>query len=77
MTSEFYGPRTRENARALIEAAKTLGVDVRLIRTTAGGYMVPAEVMGLIKGVAHVEEGVIEVTRVAPPVLVFEPWGHA
>lgn len=57
MTDEFYGPRSRENARTLIEAAAVLGVDVRLVRTTTGGYLVPAEVLAFIRGTSHIEEG--------------------
>lgn len=50
MSDGFYGPRSRENARLLVDAAASLGVDKRLIRTQAGGYLVPVEVLDFING---------------------------
>lgn len=58
MADEFYGPRSRANAKALLDAAAVLGVDVRAIRTTQGGYLVPAEVLALVKGTSRIQEGV-------------------
>jgi hypothetical protein len=48
MASAFYGPRSRENARLLIDAANTLGIPVREVRTQNGGYSVPVEIVDYI-----------------------------
>lgn len=40
----FFGPRSKENARRLLALADELGVDQTLIRTTAGGYLIPDEI---------------------------------
>lgn len=45
MADGFYGPRSREHARLLLDAADKVGVDQHLIRTTTGGYLVPQEVL--------------------------------
>ena len=48
MADGFFGPRSREHARLLLDAAEKVGVDQRLIRTTNGGYLVPQEVLDFI-----------------------------
>lgn len=44
----FYGPRSRANARLLLDAAKALGIHPREVRTQMGGYLVPEEVVDYI-----------------------------
>lgn len=44
----FYGPRSRENARLLLDAANALGIHPREVRTQIGGYLVPEEVVDYI-----------------------------
>ena len=58
MADEFYGPRSRANARALLRAAESLGLDPGVVRTVLGGYKVPTEVAAIVHGVADIEEGV-------------------
>ena len=58
METKSFGPRSRANARKLIEAAIDLGYDVMVVRTTVGGYIAPADVVDLGSGVAGIEEGV-------------------
>lgn len=57
MTDTFYGPRSRENARLLLDAAAELGYDPFVIRTTRGGYTAPQDVVEAVLGVADIEEG--------------------
>lgn len=45
MADAFYGPRSRENARLLLDTAKEIGVHPREIRTQVGGYLVPEAVV--------------------------------
>jgi hypothetical protein len=59
MTDAFYGPRSRANAQALLEAARALGLDARVIRTTMSGYLVPEAVLAHLKGVLEIEEDVV------------------
>lgn len=54
--SAFYGPRSRENARLLLDAANALGVHPRDIRTQVGGYLVPEEVVDYINEGLEVSE---------------------
>lgn len=48
MADNFYGPRSRQNARLLLDAAAALGIDPTTIRTQVGGYLVPQEILDLI-----------------------------
>lgn len=41
----FVGPRSRETARKLIDAAGEVGLSAKVIKTTNGGYLVPTEVV--------------------------------
>lgn len=58
MKTGFHGPRSRENARLLIDAAKALGYPTSVVKTTRGGYNAPADVVEAALGVANIEEGV-------------------
>jgi hypothetical protein len=60
----FYGPRSRENARLLLDAAKALGVHPREIRTQVGGYIVPVKVVDHINGDTEETGEVAEATEV-------------
>lgn len=57
-----YGPRSRKNARNLIEAAKELGYATSVVRTSFAGYIAPRDVvehvMGVTEAVKDIEEGV-------------------
>jgi hypothetical protein len=55
MADEFYGPRSRANARALLKAAESLGLPPTAVRTQAGGYLVPHEVAEIVHGVADIK----------------------
>lgn len=57
MADNFFGPRSRHNARLLLDAAAALGVDPTTIRTQAGGYLVPQEILDLLAQAIPVEEG--------------------
>lgn len=59
MTDVFYGPRSRANARALLDAVKVLGLDARVVRTTLNGYFVPEEVVASLDNLSHIEEGIV------------------
>lgn len=48
MADAFYGPRSRENARLLLDTAKGLGLGPQVVRTQVGGYLVPEEVVDKI-----------------------------
>jgi len=48
MADAFYGPRSRENARLLLDTAKDLGLGPAVVRTQVGGYLVPEEVVDKI-----------------------------
>mgnify|MGYP000961470219 CR=1 FL=1 len=58
MQTRKYGPRSRNNARKLLDAARDLGYESRVVRTTAGGYVAPEDVVDLVEGIRHIEEGV-------------------
>lgn len=76
MQTRKYGPRSRNNARKLIDAALDLGYESRVVKTTVGGYVAPADVVDLVEGIRHIEEGVtypVPVTVVAAPVAIVEP----
>jgi hypothetical protein len=65
-----YGPRSRKNARALIDAAKDLGYATSVVRTSFAGYIAPRDVVERVAGVKDIEEGV---TYPEPPKPVYEP----
>lgn len=44
----FYGGRSPENARRLIEAATSLGHEPWVVATTRDGYIVPEDVLELV-----------------------------
>ena len=88
MENRKYGPRSRANARKLIDAALDLGYESRVVRTTIGGYLAPADVVDLVEGISHIEEGVTYpvpvgvvaapvVLLAAPKVIVEPPKGNA
>lgn len=54
MADAFYGPRSRENARLLLDTAEALGLGPEVVRTQAQGYKVPEEIVDAIN--AEVEE---------------------
>lgn len=58
MQTRKYGPRSRNNARKLIDAALDLGYESRVVKTTVGGYVAPADVVDLVEGIRHIEEGI-------------------
>lgn len=53
----FYGPRSRENARLLLDAAKELGYPSSVVKTTTGGYNAPEDVVEMASGADGIEEG--------------------
>lgn len=55
MADEFYGPRSRANARALLAAAESLGLHPGVVRTQAGGYLVPHEVAEIVLGLQDIK----------------------
>jgi hypothetical protein len=58
MANAFHGPRSKANAKALLDAAKILGYSSAVVRTTRTGYMAPQDVVETVLGVAHIQEGV-------------------
>lgn len=74
MADEFYGPRSRANARALLAAAESLGLHPGVVRTQAGGYLVPHEVAEIVLGLQDIkpdteyegEEQKVEETKPEP-----------
>lgn len=48
MADAFYGPRSRENARLLLDTAKDLGLGPEVVRTQVGGYLIPEAVSDAI-----------------------------
>jgi hypothetical protein len=58
MVNAFHGPRSKANAKALLDAAKALGYSSAVVRTTRTGYMAPQDVVETVLGVAHIQEGV-------------------
>lgn len=57
MDNAFYGPRSRENARLLLDAAEELGYPTSVVKTTRGGYNAPQDVVDTALGVDGIEEG--------------------
>lgn len=53
-----FGPRSRENARLLLAAARELGYPTSVVKTTRGGYDAPQDVVESVLGVENIEEGV-------------------
>jgi hypothetical protein len=58
MKTGFYGPRSRDNARLLLDTAKELGYPAAVVKTTRGGYNAPEDVVQAVLGIADIEEGV-------------------
>lgn len=58
MSDAFYGPRSRANARLLVESARTLGYPTSVVKTARAGYTVPQAVLDAALGVEHIQEGV-------------------
>jgi hypothetical protein len=58
MKPGFYGPRSRANARLLIDTATALGYPTSVVKTTRSGYTAPEDVIQAILGVSGIEEGV-------------------
>lgn len=58
MKTSFHGPRSKANARLLIEAAKALGYPTSVVKTGPGGYMAPEDVVQEALGVLQIQEGV-------------------
>lgn len=56
--TEEYGPRSRANARMLIEAATGLGHPSSVVKTTTTGYRVPRDVLEVALGVEKIQPGV-------------------
>lgn len=85
MGDATYGPRSRENARLLLEAAAALGYSSSIVKTGRGGYVVPQDVLDAALGVEKIEEGVFYPAPPEPPseepteaiVTVDKPRGNA
>lgn len=58
MTDATYGPRSKQNATLLVNAARDLGYPTSVVKTTRGGYKVPQDVLDAALGVGGIEEGV-------------------
>lgn len=58
MADTFYGPRSKTNARMLLEAASSLGMHPRVVRTRSNGYVVPQEVLEAVLEVSDIKPGV-------------------
>lgn len=77
MADAYYGPRSRSNARALLDAAAALGFDSRVVRTAQNGYMVPEEIVAYLAPLKEIEEGVVyPPPQEAPPVVLERPRGN-
>lgn len=66
----FVGPRSREMARKLIDAAGEVGLSPKVIKTTNGGYLVPVEVVDYLeaeedRAVSQVAADILEVVKEA------------
>lgn len=61
----FVGPRSRETARELIDAAVALDLDPQIVATTAGGYLVPVEIVDHIDSEKRRKEEEKEAARAA------------
>lgn len=85
MNEVTYGPRSKANARLLLEAAAALGYPSRVVKTGRGGYVVPQDVLDAALGVEQIEEGVFypappeppPVEQTAAPVADEKPRGNA
>lgn len=58
MKTGFYGPRSRDNARLLLDTAKELGYPAIVVKTARGGYNAPEDVVQAVLGISAIEEGV-------------------
>lgn len=67
MNEVTYGPRSKANARLLLEAAAALGYPSRVVKTGRGGYVVPQDVLDTALGVEQIEEGVFYPAPPEPP----------
>lgn len=56
--TEEYGPRSRANARMLIDAAASLGHPSSVVKTTTTGYRVPRDVLEIALGVEKIQPDV-------------------
>lgn len=62
-----YGPRSRANARLLLDAAKALGYPASVVKTSRAGYSVPQDVLDAALGVEKIEEGIFYPAPPEPP----------
>jgi hypothetical protein len=64
----FVSGRSAAQARRLLDAAKDLDLDPRLVRTTDGGYIVPSEIVDHLEGPSEpvLEEPDLEGTEQVP-----------
>lgn len=76
MANTFHGPRSKANAKALLEAAKLLGYPSTVVRTTRTGYMAPEDVVQTVLGVAHIEQGVQYPAPEPEPTPIPKPRGN-
>lgn len=58
MSDTFYGPRSRKSARMLLDAAASLGLPARVVRTRTRGYVVPEDVLEAALGSRDIQPGV-------------------
>lgn len=58
MANAFHGPRSRANARLLVDSAKNLGYPTSVVKTARDGYSVPQDVLDAALGVDQIQEGV-------------------
>lgn len=65
MADAFYGPRSRENARLLLDTAKGLGLGPEVVRTQAGGYLIPEAVSDAVAQRLQEEAAAIEAAEEA------------
>lgn len=85
MAEATYGPRSKNNATMLVNAARDLGYPTSVVKTTRGGYKVPQDVLDAALGVENIEEGVfypapdenVSEERTAAPAEVEKPRGNA
>lgn len=85
MNEATYGPRSRANARLLLDAAAALGYPSRVVKTGRDGYLVPQDVLDAALGVEKIQEGVFYPAPPEPPsesqedgsVAVEKPRGNA
>lgn len=67
MSEVIHGPRSKANARLLLDAAAALGYPARVVKTARGGYLVPQDVLDTALGVEQIEEGVFYPAPPEPP----------